>query len=314
MSSAPRLFQILNKRSDKIDNDLLEDILEVNAINRDLLINNDILKQLVCDYAILEKKYFEQSLQLQNKQAQLEEDLEAASKIQKSLLPKEVPSIKNFCFDWTYLPCEQMGGDLVNIIPAGQDKWILYIVDVSGHGPKAAMITVALSQFLNSSLGSKSQVDFLRPSSVMQALEAEFPFSRFDSFFTIIYGVLDINSGDFVFCNSAHPFPLLVDENGAEYIEQHDAMLGLGLCSEWSEIRLSLTGNKKLFFYTDGLVECVNDKNEQFGEERLQKLVAKSKTIHGTVFNKLVHEDIISFCNGISLKDDFTCLLIESQF
>lgn len=309
-----RLFDILRKKSDHLDSKMLEDILQAKAISDDQQINNAMLKELVCDYAVLEKRNFELSQSLLEKQAKIDEDLQAAGQIQKSLLPKSIPHNDNFNFFWQYLPCDKMGGDLVNVIPYDEENLIFYLVDVSGHGARAAMITVAVSQFLTPGDKLNQNIDFLRPSAVLEVMEKEFPFSRFESFFTIIYGVLNLTSGEVRFCNSAHPFPILFEEHqNTKEIEKHDPMLGLGLCPKWTEVTLSLAGKKNLFLYTDGLVECKNESGDQFSEAKLVSSIEAAKSLKGNLLSKEVEENIKKFCGEIPLHDDFTYLHIESN-
>ncbi|MGM0601097.1 MAG: PP2C family protein-serine/threonine phosphatase, partial [Candidatus Rifleibacteriota bacterium] len=219
MKEQTSLFKILGKEAEKIDSLLLERILEAKASYSDLELNNDILKKLVSDYAALEKKNYQLLIELQNKNQTIKEDLIAAGEIQKSLLPDEQLDLAGYKITWDCIQCDQIGGDLINIFSYDQDNLIFYILDVSGHGPKAAMITVALSQFLLPYGPSSQNRDFLSPASIFAELELEFPFGRFSSFFTIIYGVLNHKTGKCRICNSAHPYPILNHDKSFQFIE-----------------------------------------------------------------------------------------------
>lgn len=314
MINQRKIIKFLEEKASSIDSNFVEKILEANALNSDLEDNNSLLKKLVFEYAILEKQYFELNNKLAAKQSVINEDFKAARQIQRTLLPKDIPNYINYNFYWQYIPCDTVGGDLVNIVSYDEDNLICYIIDVSGHGPRSAMITVALSQFFSQAQKAYNSINVLSPSSVLEALDKEFPFSRFESFFTIIYGVLNTKTGNFCYCNSAHPMPILVQlEQETSELDQHDPMLGLGLCKKWTEYNISLKGNKKIFLYTDGLVECKNHTGSFYSIERLLKNIEINKSLGGNKLVSNIEASIFSYCGNVSLDDDFTYLLIENN-
>ena len=76
-------------------------------------------------------------------------DLKAAARIQETFLPREVPRVPGTDFAWIYRPCDELAGDGLNVIPLGDRKLGLYILDVSGHGVAAALLSVTLSRLLS---------------------------------------------------------------------------------------------------------------------------------------------------------------------
>ncbi|MCD4688019.1 MAG: hypothetical protein K8R55_01655, partial [Desulfuromonadaceae bacterium] len=91
--------------------------------------------------------------QLLKKQQQLEEYQRSAAEIQKSLLPSRLPDISNLEIAWRLVPCEQVGGDLFNIVRLTEDTVLAYVLDVSGHGISSAMVTVSVYQSLSPHAG-----------------------------------------------------------------------------------------------------------------------------------------------------------------
>src|SRR5271163_1619663 len=76
-------------------------------------------------------------------------DLKAAAKIQETFLPREVPRVPGTEFAWVYRPCDELAGDGLNVIPLGDGKIGLYVLDVSGHRVTAALLPVTLSRLLS---------------------------------------------------------------------------------------------------------------------------------------------------------------------
>ena len=76
-------------------------------------------------------------------------DLKAAAKIQETFLPRTAPRVPGTDFAWIYRPCDELAGDGLNVIPLGDGKVGLYILDVSGHGVASALLSVTLSRLLS---------------------------------------------------------------------------------------------------------------------------------------------------------------------
>ena len=132
---------------------LVKQILEYWASFKDTEVNNQLLQELVFKYSAAEKKLKQLNQELREKQKRLNEDLAAAAEIQKSLLPHTVGSVENLEVAWKFEPCEHMGGDIFNLFQLDDAHWGIYMLDVSGHGVQAAMVTVSVSQFLQPNSG-----------------------------------------------------------------------------------------------------------------------------------------------------------------
>ncbi|UCF92171.1 MAG: SpoIIE family protein phosphatase, partial [Desulfobacterales bacterium] len=214
-----KLLKTRNSRSAVLVNQLLE----YWAAIQDNEIKNRLLQDLVFKYAAAEKKLTQLNRELIEKQKRIEEDLAAAAEIQKSLLPPKIKSMANVAVAWNFEPCEHIGGDIFNLMPLDDEHLAIYMLDVSGHGVPAAMVAVAVSQVLQPHTGyllaqtarASSRPNLKSPVEVLDALDQEFPFERFNNFFTITYLILNTTTGDLRYGNAGHPPPVLVRKNGA---------------------------------------------------------------------------------------------------
>jgi len=77
------------------------------------------------------------------------EDLNSAAQVQRAFLPHVLPKIENIEFAWHFKPCEQLAGDILNIIKLDEKHIAVYLLDVSGHGVSAALLAVAVSKLLS---------------------------------------------------------------------------------------------------------------------------------------------------------------------
>ncbi len=92
----------------------------------------------------LEERLAEQLRELRIVNARLESGLTAAAAVQSSLLPEVSPKIHGVDFEWSYEACERLGGDMFNIFRLDERRVGMYVLDVSGHGPSAALQSVTL--------------------------------------------------------------------------------------------------------------------------------------------------------------------------
>ena len=307
---------------------LIKQILEYWASLKDNGINNQLLQDLVLKYSAAEKKLKQLNHELLDKQKRLDADLAAAAEIQKSLLPQKIDSAENMAVAWKFEPCEHMGGDIFNMFQLDEDHWAIYMLDVSGHGVQAAMITVSVSQFLqlNSGhllkpkYGKSSQTHHLRtPSEVLAALDAEFPFERFNNFFTIMYMLINIKSGSLRYSNAGHPHSIILRRNGnLELLQKGGPAIGMadfhllsGQKERFEEGRLEIGPGDKLFIYTDGIVEYQRPDSELYGMRRfcetLESLQAES--VHDIVEKTI--KSLMDFGGNAKSQDDITLLGLE---
>jgi sigma-B regulation protein RsbU (phosphoserine phosphatase) len=307
---------------------LLKQVLEYWASLKDSVINNQLLQELVFKYSAAEKKLKQLNQELIEKQKRLDEDLAAAAEIQKSLLPPSVHSAENLEVAWKFKPCEHMGGDIFNLFQLDGDHWAIYVLDVSGHGVQAAMVTVSVSQFLQPNSGhlfkrkpgKLSQTRKLRtPAEVLAALDREFPFERFNNFFTIIYMIINTRTGELRYSNAGHPHSILLRKDGKmELLQSGGPAIGIGDLpllrgqeNRYAEGRPHLAPGDKLFIYTDGIVDFQNPEGEFYGTERFyQTLEAlQGESVQGIVEKAI--RSLMDFGNNAEPLDDITLLGLE---
>jgi len=251
------------------------------------------------------KQLYKKILQ-QNKK--LKSDLNIARKLQCSLLPKELLKDK-IDFAFLYKPCEALGGDFLDIFEVDSNHVGIYIADVSGHGVSASMLTI----FLRSSIDKKT----LSPAEALVKLYKEFSNQGFakDLYITVFYAIIDLENGKMVYSNAGHNVsPIVFNKERFEVLR----VPGLPISNwvenaEYTDICTTLQKGDRLFLYTDGIIELKNNSNEQFGEERLLKILLSDLSVPSIVLNRIV-ESACSFADiedSSSIADDITVALLE---
>lgn len=272
----------------------------------------------------LKIRHLTQDLMLANrdlveKQKSLDLDLEAARDIQASLIPRDAPPDDALHVRWKFEPCDRIGGDVFNFYRLDDRHVVAYVVDVSGHGVPAAMVTVSVSQSLSPVAGHTVKRDgegagfqILAPQDVLMRLDREYPIERFEKYFTICYLVLDRFTGHVRYSRAGHPMPIIVRRDGAsEFLPAGGTIIGLGGTMPFEEGETHLQAGDRLFLYTDGIVEHENRAGEMFGEERLAAALRAGREQALETVCERVMELMSEFGDGQRPQDDVTLVAFE---
>ncbi|MFZ9024665.1 MAG: SpoIIE family protein phosphatase [Anaerohalosphaeraceae bacterium] len=258
---------------------------------------------------ITRRKQAEDSLRQIN--TQLKHDLEVAAAVQHAQLPKSLPEIEAFKFAWRFKPCQELAGDSLNILQLDQTRVAMYVLDVSGHGVRAALQSFSLGQDMHS--GSDG-LNHLPPEKLLTRLNTKYPLDiRTGMFFTIIYGVLDTATGEFTYSSAGHPGPVLMQKGQApRIIQTHSYPIGVSPAAQYPAQTIRLAAGDKLILYTDGVVEALSSRDIPFGEERFLKKLTRNQAepIDGCL--DAVMKSLENWACHINLRDDLSLVGIEA--
>jgi len=252
-------------------------------------------------------------------------DLEAAAKIQQSLLPSKLPECDNVQFAWKYVPCDELAGDTLNVFHLDDENIGLYLLDVSGHGVPAALLSVNLSRTLNPNPGQsdllKEQIPgtteyrIVPPEDIADRLNQRFPLdSTTEQYFTMQYGQLNLKSKTLIFFSAGHPPMIHVKKEGtSRSIQVRSMPIGflVGVGKVYKEERLDLEPGDRLYFYSDGIIEAMDSKREQFGVERLIENLGTARAMPLSDSLDQLSDRIDKWTNGKGCGDDLSILALE---
>ena len=249
------------------------------------------------------------------------EDLAYAANVQKSLLPNNLPEIEGVDIYWEFHPCDQLGGDMINVMRLDENRYGIYILDVSGHGVTAALFSVSLSRVLSESrdilksgIADPPYYIVTPPKEVLESLNRQFPMDLTTrQYFTIIYGILDVSRHTFQWSSAGHPPPILIHNNGAELVANASGPpIGFFENPGYEESLLKLEPNQRVVFCSDGIIEAANQFDEQFTIDRMRQTLDSTKDLE----LKDVLPNLISEVEGWTAgkggpNDDITLLGLE---
>jgi sigma-B regulation protein RsbU (phosphoserine phosphatase) len=264
----------------------------------------------------------ETNSRLESVNGRMSRDLEAAAKIQKTFLPCAAPRVPGTEFAWCYHPCDELAGDGLNIIPLGDGKVGLCILDVSGHGVSSALLSVTLSRLLSppsepSSIlirdrAAVDRLDITPPAEVADRLNRLFPYdTATEQFATLMYGVLDVSTGDFRHVSAGHPGPLLLPADGPPVILESPGF-PIGLADEaYAERCVHLAAGDRMYLYSDGFPDAMNPGGERFGEARLLEAIDRGRAEPLRVGLPSLLGEIAQWQGGERPQDDISILAVE---
>ena len=231
----------------------------------------------------------------------LDRDGAEARSMQQALLPKSSPYIPGFVISGRSVPARAVGGDWYDFIPFPDGRWGIVLADVSGKGTAAALLMSATRGMLRSLAEA-----CCTPREVLTKLNElmvnDFPAGRF---VTMVYAVLDPATRTVVFANAGHLRPLLINDGNEQFLEVERG-LPLGLVSgDYSETQISLFPGAKLIFYSDGITEATNARDEEFGLCRLAEHAIKPEASALSIV-----DEVQSFANGSGVQDDASVVLV----
>ena len=251
--------------------------------------------------AIENKKLARQQLE----QESLRKELEIASDVQHFLFPEKLPYGPRLKVEASYLPHDRIGGDYYDYIPLNKNQFLLCIADVSGKGIPAALLMSNFQASLRTMVRQTGNLREIVEELNFQVLENA-KGEKFITFFVCIY---DHSLKTMAYINSGHNPPLLITSEEAQWLSDGSTVLGAVHPMPYiNEGFITDLEDFVLFCYTDGLTETLNEKEEEFGESRLQAFFAS----HDTRDLRMIHQDIIialdEFKGRNNYRDDITIL------
>lgn len=238
---------------------------------------------------LLESKLAARNEKLTHAYRQIESDLQAAAKLQHSVLPAHNLMLSGYEFDWMFLPSAYVSGDLLNYFPLGERHLGFFSVDVAGHGVSAAMLSLAVAREF---LTGRNNNDFLwvqtaagevlpaAPHKVVEKLNQRFCLDndQIASYYTLIYGVIDTTTGSGTLCQAGHPTPFIIGADGElSPVGEGGMPVGLFAEAEYEDCHFTLEIGDQLYLYSDGITECESQRQELYGERRLQELLGECR-------------------------------------
>lgn len=239
-------------------------------------------------------------------------ELEVAARIQASMLPSSFSDFSDrgdvdVCA--LMCPAKEVGGDFYDFFMADGTHAAVVAADVSGKGvPAALFMAIGKTLIRDRTLSGKSLDKVFEDVNRLLC-----GFNSEGLFITAFEGVLDLESGEFIFVNAGHETPYICRMGGV--FEPHAVTAGFVLagmentCYKCGSIRLE--EGDMLFQYTDGVTEATNTGGELYGDERLARALRENTGLSPAELLPKIKEDVDKFVGEVPQFDDITMICLE---
>ena len=297
------LLYPLKDREGKCMTDLIVAPPEGRAIT---LYETDFLEGLALQAAVaLENaRNHERNLQW----ARVQQDLDAARQIQRSLLPQQMPSVPGYSIAVKSQTCYEVGGDYVDIISLPEGGLIMAVADVAGKGLASAIMATSFRAAFRAMAITGVSLDLLATRMNQHHwLEGEEARRRY---VTAIFLKLDPRRGEVEIVNAGHNPGFVISPDGKQHeINAAGTPLGLLPGMTYASERLSFSKGSRLLFYTDGLTEVFLE-DEEFGQDRLMLEFSNTQAQQADGILEALWAAIQGFSGGGPQEDDMTALVL----
>ncbi|MEB3310371.1 MAG: SpoIIE family protein phosphatase [Snowella sp.] len=256
------------------------------------------------------------SQDLKEQKQLLETELREAADYVRSILPEPLTHEK-LAIDVRFFPCQDLGGDGFDYFWLDETHLAIYLLDVAGHGLRAALPSISVINLLRSQ--KLNQVNYYQPSNVLQELNQVFQItSRNDKYFTIWYGVYNCQTRELIYASAGHPPAILLEknlENQQNSLEKElktpGFPIGMFANAQYSDKSCIIPPQASLYIFSDGIYEVEKINGYYLG---LQNFIPLLKEYQANTPQNLdqLFVSLKAFHHKSALTDDLS--IIEAYF
>jgi sigma-B regulation protein RsbU (phosphoserine phosphatase) len=258
------------------------------------------------------RSYMKDLTQATANKERIESELRIAGDIQKSMLPSSFPAFPNrndFDIYALMRPAKEVGGDFFDFFLLDDDHLCISVGDVSGKGTPAALFMSVTKYLIEACTTVDTPID-----ETLEKINKLLARNNANCMFvTVFLGILNLNSGVFIYANAGHNSPLIWT-NGAPvaFLELVGGpLLGIMEPGLFRVGKTTLVPNGGLLVYTDGVTEAFNVEGEPFSDEKLLNTVESIRGDDAKSITGKVLTEIDEFCGAVPQSDDITIMVLN---
>ncbi|MDI9245439.1 SpoIIE family protein phosphatase [Marinobacter sp. CHS3-4] len=238
--------------------------------------------------------------------AELRADQNAGRKVQLKMLPDREQVMTGLTIDYLIKPSLYLSGDFLDYFPLSDDKILVYIADVSGHGASSAFVTVLLKNLTNRlqrNLRRGSSSDILYPDQFLERINTELLDTGLGKHVTVFVGIISMSERTLRYSVGAHfPLPILSFEGGEKrFLEGSGLPVGLFEEPEWEVYEVPLYEPFNLILFSDGILEVIREKSLDEKERRLLEVVSGGSHTIASLSDALNLDEITELPDDIAI-------------
>jgi sigma-B regulation protein RsbU (phosphoserine phosphatase) len=235
----------------------------------------------------------------------IERELELAAAIQRQILPRDLPTVPGFEIAARNVPTRQVGGDYFDFLPLSDERLAFLVADVSGKGVPAALLVSTVHAAVHLQIDEAKTLREL-VARIDRHLQR---YAATRKFLTAFFGILEPERGVLRYVSAGHnPALLRRSGGGVELLKATGVPMGMFPNASWREEVVPIAAGDLLCVYSDGITEALDAADEEFGMDRLSRLL--DGTPPGEICQR-VFDAVAAFAADVPQYDDQTLLLIQ---
>lgn len=296
----------LTATSNKFKDDLLND-RELEVIKTDIKANDEI-GILSDSFEMLEKDiidYIKKIDEETTRRLKMESEIEVAAKIQLGGLPNKNYFDEKVRIFASITQAKEVGGDFYDYFYIDDTHFAVIVADVSGKGVPASLFMMKTKELIKGRLLSK-----LSLSETLFEVNNEILINNQEGLFvTVFLGVIDLKNYKFRFINAGHEKPFIIHNDKVEKMNTKSNFVVGGIENfKYEEEEITINKDDRLFIYTDGLNEAINQDNEEFGYDRILHTLEETLNKKSNHYVEDINEALKKFVGDNEPFDDVTLL------
>ena len=239
----------------------------------------------------------------------MERELQVARRVQSSLIPQETPDIPGWEFAASWVPAREVAGDFYDFIPSTDGSIKMVIADVVDKGMAAALFMAFSRTTLRAILSKQVSPQ----DGIIEANQLICADSAFSMFLTLFYAQIDPKKNEITYVNAGHNPPLLykAKENKLVKLTRTGMLIGVEADVSYEQASVSLEPGDFIAMFTDGITEAVNNKEQTFSEEKLEKLLLDNKKSSPEELKEKIISAVEKFVGSYPQSDDITLTIVK---
>lgn len=209
-------------------------------------------------------------------------------------------------------PAESVGGDYYDYFRLSDLRIGIAIGDVMGHGFHSGVLVFATKSCLQTQI--MSSYDIPDVMSVLNNMVCRFVLSSM--FMTFCYLIVDLDAHTISYCNAGHNYPYHYrhDLGRLDCLESDTYFMGIDEKLDCRTNIIKWGDGDILVLYTDGITETLNSQDEQFGKERLERLISSNTNLSAPELKSLIIQELNKYCEDNVYKDDVTLVIAKMGY
>jgi serine phosphatase RsbU (regulator of sigma subunit)/CRP-like cAMP-binding protein len=242
--------------------------------------------------------------------SKLEHELVLASEIQQSMLPRSIPRLDGYEFCARMIPAKSVGGDFFDFVPLGSDALAIAVGDVSDKGVPAALFMAMVRSLLRAEAHPGHS-----PAEVLRRVNRHLmDMNDKEMFVTVIFGILNRTTREFVYARAGHEPPLVSDGQGSiqRLPRSNGQPLGIFADIALDEQTLQLPPHRMMLLYSDGIPDATNRQDERFGLQRMLRAIGHPLPSSAPMVCQGLIQAVTAYQGDSPQQDDMTVIVVRS--